>query len=81
MHPFTHSMSQFSLVVARDGVDSEETAEPGEVEPGPVESEPLSSYDITLVNDPIMEVENYDIGDLSSDASTDDEDCPKKVGH
>lgn len=33
----------------------------------PAESDPLFAYD------------NYDIGNLSSDDSTDDEDCPKKV--
>ena len=30
-------------------------------------------------NDPLFMYENYDIGNLSSDDSTDDEDCPKKV--
>ena len=38
-----------------------------------------SSYDITMNGDPLMDCENYDIGDLSSEDSTDDEDCPKKV--
>ena len=38
------------------------------------------SYAMTPAeNDPLYSYENYDIGNLSSDDSTDDEDCPKKV--
>ncbi len=36
----------------------------------------------TMTPDPLVEAdgnENYDLDDLCSDASTDDEDCPKKV--
>ena len=38
------------------------------------------SYAMTPADsDPLYAYENYDIGTLSSDDSTDDEDCPKKV--
>ena len=38
------------------------------------------SYAMTPAeSDPLFAYENYDIGNLSSEDSTDDEDCPKKV--
>ena len=40
----------------------------------------LQSYAMTPTDsDPLHAYENYDIGNLSSDDSTDEEDCPKKV--
>lgn len=39
-----------------------------------------ASYEMTPAeNDPLYAYENYDIGNLSSDDSTDDDECPKKV--
>lgn len=39
-----------------------------------------TSYEMTPAeNDPLFAYENYDIGNLSSEDSTDDEECPKKV--
>ena len=41
---------------------------------------PPTSYEMTPAeNDPLFAYDNYDIGNLSSEDSTDDEDCPKKV--
>lgn len=43
---------------------------------------PPTSYEMTPAEkDPLFAYENYDIGNLSSDDSTDDEECPKKVIH
>ena len=41
----------------------------------------VSSYEMTPLQqqDPFSVYENYDIGDLGSDDSTDEEDCPKKT--
>ena len=41
----------------------------------------VSSYEMTPIQqqDPFSIYENYNIGDLGSDDSTDEEDCPKKV--
>ena len=40
----------------------------------------ITSYEMTPAeNDPLYAYENYDIRNLSSEDSTDDEDCPKKV--
>lgn len=41
----------------------------------------VSSYEMTPLHqqDPFSIYENYDIGDLGSDDSTDEEDCPKKT--
>ena len=48
--------------------------------PGPPEQTSAETYDITMTVDPLAECDdNYDIGDLSSEDSTDDEEHPKKV--
>ena len=40
----------------------------------------VDEYEMTpMESDPIIVCDNYNIQDLSSDDSTDDEDCPKKV--